>query len=295
MNSKWVKGSIVVLALASTALYLVARERRLSAERAAQAATLGDLRAQVDRLGHEQRKGAFAAQLSTMQMMRAERRSDSSPSALRPPHDDGRALGDGDEGGEATFVPTDVTQEAQVSALVAEAVRCYGGLDGAFNNAGALLALGTLPKLTTESFDMLLGVNLRSIFWSMKYEIPEIKKRGGGAIVNCSSIAACVSPPMFAAYSTTKQGILGLTRGAASDHARDGIRVNAVLPGPIETEIWDPHEQGQGWMQQFGRGTMLGRSGQPEEVAKPVVFLLSDGASYITATELVVDGGYIAL
>ncbi len=197
-----------------------------------------------------------------------------------------------EQGGTAMFVRTDVTQEKDLENLVARTVREYGRLDGAFNNAGTLGAVGALDGMSAESYQQLMDLNLRSIFLSMKYEIPELKRRGG-SIVNCSSISGKIGVAGFGVYMTTKLGVIGLTKGAAMDHAAEGIRVNALCPGPVETELWDPFaEQGQQMLHGFGAATPMKRHARPEEIARPAVFLLSDGASYITGTELVVDGGY---
>ncbi|WP_437675894.1 SDR family oxidoreductase [Sorangium sp. So ce131] len=196
------------------------------------------------------------------------------------------------EGGEALFVRTDVTKDDEIEALVASALRAYGRLDGAFNNAGIPGPVGTLEQISADEYRALLGANLDSIFVSMKHEIRAMKETGGGSIVNCSSILGTVGGPSFSPYVTSKHGILGLTKAAAIDYAASGIRVNAVLPGPVSTEIWDHVKNSDPIFQAFIAGTVMGRAASSEEVARPVVFLLSDWASYITGTSLLVDGGY---
>jgi NAD(P)-dependent dehydrogenase (short-subunit alcohol dehydrogenase family) len=199
------------------------------------------------------------------------------------------------EGGTALFVRTDITKEADVQQLISRTIKEYGRLDGAFNNAGVLEAIGPLDTITTESYENLMGVNLRSIYWCIKYEVLEMKKTGGGAIVNCSSIGGTVTAPGFGAYVSAKHGIIGLTKAAAVDFAADRIRVNCVMPGPVETEIWESFPAGEQWLQGFGQATPMKRHAKPVEIAKPVIFLLSDGASYVTGTQLLIDGGYTAL
>ena len=198
-------------------------------------------------------------------------------------------------GGTALFVATDVTCETDIQHLVQRTIAEFGQLDGAFNNAGIVNAFMPLEATPTETFEQVLNTNLRAIFWGMKYQLPEMKKKGG-AIVNCSSISGILGfPPGLSSYITSKHAIIGLSKAAAIEYAKEGIRVNTILPGSTETSIWDEFPETKQAVQNCRGLRPLSRSAQPSEIAKPVVFLLSDGASYITGTELVVDGGYTAL
>ncbi|KFA90252.1 SDR family NAD(P)-dependent oxidoreductase [Archangium violaceum] len=197
-------------------------------------------------------------------------------------------------GGHALFVRTDVSKEADIEALVARTVREYDRLDGAFNNAGIPGPLGKLADLPPAEYRQLMTVNLDSALLCMRYEIQAMKKRGGGSIVNCASILGVVSGPGFSAYSSAKHGLLGMTKAAALDYATEGIRVNAVLPGPIETELWGHVDQGEQLRHAFVEGVPMQRAARSEEVARPVLFLLSDWSSYVTGTTLAIDGGYTA-
>jgi len=198
------------------------------------------------------------------------------------------------EGGQAIFVRTDVGQEADIEALVGRTLHAYGRLDGAFNNAGIPGPIARLEDLPTQEYRELITINLESIFLCMKHQIPAMREKGGGSIVNCASILGVISGPSFGAYTTAKHGILGMTKAAALDYATAGIRVNTVLPGPIETEIWSHIENGDPIRDAFIAGVPMQRSGKSAEVARPVVFLLSDWSSYITGTSLAIDGGYTA-
>jgi NAD(P)-dependent dehydrogenase (short-subunit alcohol dehydrogenase family) len=140
----------------------------------------------------------------------------------------------------------------------------------------------------------LISVNLDSALICMRYEILAMKKSGGGSIVNCASVLSVVGAPSFGAYASAKHGLLGMTRAVALDYATEGIRVNAVLPGPIDTESWSHVEHGDPIRQAFVDGVPMQRAAHSEEVARPVLFLLSDWSSYITGTSLVIDGGYTA-
>jgi NAD(P)-dependent dehydrogenase (short-subunit alcohol dehydrogenase family) len=195
-----------------------------------------------------------------------------------------------EEGGRAEAVASDVAIEDQCRTAVEAAVRAFGGLHLLVNNVGIGIG-GNLLKTTTEQFDNMLAVNLRSHFLTMRYAVPEIAKSGGGAIVNVSSLAAMRSNTMIS-YEATKAALLGLSRSAAVSHARDNIRVNTILPGLIDStmvrrEIGDREAA-------VAPRIPMRRQGTPWEIAKAIVFLLSDDASYITGTELIVDGGLAA-
>lgn len=195
-------------------------------------------------------------------------------------------------GGQALAVKTDVAQEAEVREAVAKALKQFGRLDGAFNNAGLLGVSAPLHETRTEDFDAVLRTNVLGVFWSMKYEIAAMLATGGGTIVNNASIVAQIGFPGITPYNTSKHGVMGLTRTAALEYYRQGIRINAVLPGPVETPM---AVAGFGSAENLQAATAAlpgGRVGQPEEVAKPVLFLLSSAASYISGQGLTVDGGY---
>lgn len=196
-------------------------------------------------------------------------------------------------GGTASAVPTDVGDPAAVERLVQQAIARYGRLDAAFNNAAGG---GHLPRplaeVAVEEIDSAFRVNLRGTFLCLKHEILAMLASGGGATVNMSSTAGLRTVPGLAAYASTKHGVIGLTKTAALDYARHGIRVNAVAPGPILTErlMAVPEER----REPIKRGVPLDRLGRPEEVAATVVWLCSDLASFITGETVVIDGGKLA-
>ena len=199
------------------------------------------------------------------------------------------------EHGQASFVRCDVSNNDQVAALVAGTVRAHGALACAFNNAGIEGVLATTVDCTEENWDRTLAVNLKSVWLCMKYELPVMQKQGRGSIVNCASIAGLVGFPSAAAYVASKHGVVGLTRTAALENAKLGVRVNAVCPGIIQTPMIDRATGGRAEVaSQFIAPQPIGRMGTPEEVASAVLWLCSPGASLTTGQALAVDGGWVA-
>jgi NAD(P)-dependent dehydrogenase (short-subunit alcohol dehydrogenase family) len=198
-------------------------------------------------------------------------------------------------GGEAIFVKTDVSKTVEVEALVAKAVATYGRLDCAHNNAGIAGNAKTIVDDTEDNWDRILAINLKGVWLCMKYEIAHMLKQGGGAIVNTASGAGLIGVRRGGAYVASKHGVVGLTKTAALEYAKAGIRVNCVCPGPIDT----PMLQGIGGRNQMVIERMVaaqpgGRLGQPAEIAEAAVWLCSDAASFITGLPMPVDGGYTA-
>lgn len=195
-------------------------------------------------------------------------------------------------GGEALVVPMDVRVEGDVRRAVGATVARFGRLDGAFNNAGLLGGAQPLHQIETADFDAVMQTNVYGMFWSMKYEIAAMLATGGGAIVNNASLVAQVAFPDLAPYNASKHAVLGLTRTAGLEYFRQGIRINAVCPGPVETPMATAAFGSSENLHAAGRAFPAGRVGQPEEIARPVLFLLSNAASYISGQGLTVDGGY---
>lgn len=198
-----------------------------------------------------------------------------------------------DNGGEAIFVSCDVSNEGDVKNLVTKTIAHYGRLDFAFNNAGIEGTPAPATECTNENWDKTININLTGVWYCMKYQIPEMLKTGGGSIVNNASIAGLVGFGSMPAYVASKHGVVGLTKNVALDYAKQGIRVNAVCPGVIHTPMIDRFTGGdQAAMDQLKAGKPMGRIGQPEEIAETVIFLCSDGASFITGQSIAVDGGW---
>lgn len=195
-------------------------------------------------------------------------------------------------GGVAVFQVTDVSKPEDVKALVERAVTEFGRLDMAFNNAGADGEQVPLHEQDIEKASLLFDVNIKAVFYCMKYEIEEMLGTGSGSIVNTSSIFGLNGYPGWSLYSATKHAVAGMTKSAALDYAQRGVRVNAVGPGPVETPLLvrgtggDPHS--------YASFVPMGRIARPEEIADPVVWLLSDEAGYVTGHTFPVDGGVCA-
>jgi NAD(P)-dependent dehydrogenase (short-subunit alcohol dehydrogenase family) len=200
-----------------------------------------------------------------------------------------------DEGGKATLVKTDVTKADEVEALVTAAVEAYGRLDCAFNNAGTTGTVARTAECTEENWDTIINLNLKAVWLCMKYEILQMLKQGAGAIVNNASVAGMVGLRGGPAYSASKGGVIQLTRTAALEYSRKGIRVNAVCPGYVLTPMTEGHlKENPEFEAQIKKYQPLGRLGTAEEVAEAAVWLCSDAASFITGHPLVIDGGSVA-
>jgi NAD(P)-dependent dehydrogenase (short-subunit alcohol dehydrogenase family) len=202
----------------------------------------------------------------------------------------------------ALFVEGDVAQAATCREVVRRTVDGFGGVDILFNNVGIQPAESYLNVEQTpeETWDRILGVNLKSYFLMAKYAIPEMRQRGGGVIVNNASVQGLQSAPGVPAYAASKGGVLSLTRQLAVDYAPEGIRVLAVCPGTVETEMVREAARHEGGslddaLRRYGRSHPIGRIAQPREIANAVLFLASDNASFMTGEYVCVDGGLMAL
>lgn len=198
-------------------------------------------------------------------------------------------------GGEAIFVKCDVSKGADVKAMIEKVMAAYGRLDYAFNNAGIEGASAPTHECTEENWERTIGVNLKGTWLCMKYEIQQMLKQSKGAIVNCASIAGLVGFQGLPVYVASKHGVVGLTKTAALEYAKSGIRVNAVCPGVIKTNMVDRITGREKEVEkQFEDMEPVGRMGQPEEVAEAVIWLCSDAASFVTGDAMAVDGGWTA-
>jgi len=202
-----------------------------------------------------------------------------------------------EHGGEATFVQVDVSRATEVEAMISQTVQTYGRLDCAHNNAG----IGSRPRvllheLSEESWERVISINLKGVWLCLKYEIIQMCTQGGGAIVNTASIMGLVgSWSRSGVYNASKHGVVGLTKTAALEYAKAGIRVNAVCPGYIRTPLIEEALTSNPEMEaQIVARHPVGRMGRPEEIAEAVMWLCSDAASFVTGHTMTVDGGYVA-
>lgn len=198
-------------------------------------------------------------------------------------------------GFESVFVKTDVTRAVEVENMVNKAVETYGRLDFAFNNAGVEGDIASVTGYSEENWDQVINTNLKSVWLCMKYEIPQMRKQGGGSIVNMSSTAGLTGVGPNPAYVGSKHGVIGLTKAAAINYAKSGIRINAVCPSAIHTPLVKHLIDAYPDMEKVVIGTNpMARLGTPDEVAQAVVWLCSDAASFINGHPLSIDGGLIA-
>lgn len=198
-----------------------------------------------------------------------------------------------DQGATARFVRTDVSDEADVRAMVAAALDSYGRLDGAFNNAGVGYAAKRVHELDRADWQRTIDINLTGAFLCMKHEIAAMLKRGGGSIVNTGSVGSVSAFPVAPEYNASKHGLWGLTRNVALDYGKDQIRVNALLPGATDTPLVPRQAKRKGPENAMPHPmSVLGRMATAEEVAQGALWLLSDAASYVTGTTLTIDGGF---
>ncbi len=195
-----------------------------------------------------------------------------------------------DAGGEVLAIACDVSVPEQVKAAVAQVVERFGRLDLAFNNAGVENKAQPLHEIELEEWDRILGINLRGAFVCMKHEIAQMLRQGGGVVVNTSSGAGIRGVAGGAAYAASKHAIIGMTRSAALDYAKQNIRVNAVLPGNITTPMMDRFTGGD--IQKAIDLEPVGRLGKPEEIAEAVLWMCSDLGGFVTGASIVVDGGW---
>src|SRR5580692_886983 len=198
-------------------------------------------------------------------------------------------------GGDGLFVKADVSKASEVEALIQKAAERFGRLDIAFNNAGIEGVWVPIVRQSEEDWDRTIDINLKGVWLCLKYEIRQmLQQGGGGAIVNMASIIGLVGSAGVAAYSASKHGVIGLTKTAALENAKSGIRINAICPGFIETPMADRIFRAQAARKYFLGCHPIGRFGKPTEIAEAVVWMCSDRASFMTGQSLVLDGGFLA-
>lgn len=198
-------------------------------------------------------------------------------------------------GGEALAWQVDVSDETDVESMVQKAVDHFGRLDLAFNNAGIGGGMGKTADYDTATWNQVIAVNLTGVWFCMKYELRQMMAQGNGVIVNTASVAGLVGMSHAPAYCAAKHGVVGLTKNAAMEYAKSNIRVNAVCPGGVHTNMTETAEKEiPGFLDKLAKHEPMGRLAEPEEIASAVVWLCSDGASFMTGHALAVDGGFVA-
>jgi NAD(P)-dependent dehydrogenase (short-subunit alcohol dehydrogenase family) len=199
------------------------------------------------------------------------------------------------KGGRAEFHRVDVADDGSVADLLGWIADRFGGLDGAFNNAGIEGDPAITAECTVENWNRTLAVNLTGVWLCMRHELPLLLRRGGGSIVNCASVAGLVGFSSIPAYTAAKHGVVGLTKTAALEYAQHGIRVNALCPGVIDTEMVERFTGGRVEAEAaMVEMEPIGRLGRPDEIADAVVWLCSDRSTFVTGQAIAVDGGFVA-
>ncbi|WP_120077220.1 SDR family NAD(P)-dependent oxidoreductase [Aurantiacibacter odishensis] len=197
-------------------------------------------------------------------------------------------------GGEADFIRTDVRDKAAIDALVAGTIKRFGGMDMAFNNAGILPAQRPIHEVTEEELDLAIDVDFKGVFYAMQAQIRHFLWVGGGAIVNTASVGALIADPNMSVYCAMKHAVSGLTKAAAVEYARQGIRVNCVAPGFVRTPMTQHWADSKDFTDMFFQHNVSGRYAQPEEIAGTVLHLCSDAASFVNGATWTIDGGQTA-
>jgi len=196
-----------------------------------------------------------------------------------------------DRGGDAIFVPTDVSKDNDVISLIDKTLDMFGNLDSAFNNAGGWI-MGSLTEQSEEDWERIMDMNLKGTWLCLKYELSAMPQRGSGSVVNMASVAGVTGMAGFSIYSASRGGIIFTTEPAAVEYAKSGIPINSISPGTIKTPALDTVSVDM--LVQNAALYPIGRTGQPEEIAEAVVWLCSDKASFVTGHNMVIDGGYTA-